>query len=205
MSRDEVLGAWIGKTLGVKGKTQKALAEFLNLDRAVVNRIVAGRRPVKLAELSLIENFLGETAPREAAGFSDPPRASTSDYVSVPFYALRTSLEPGQDIRDGVPLRHMLIDRAWLSPHVSSPANVIGIDDRGEQMLVDLGGCTPLQDSIVIVRIHGALFKRTVSVHPARGTITMSSDDPLIATYSDLTADEIDAIGRVVWVAKFIA
>lgn len=60
-----MLTEWIRRGLAKPGKTQRGLARALGLDPAGVNRLVHGRRQIKVGELAATERYLEEPAPPE--------------------------------------------------------------------------------------------------------------------------------------------
>jgi transcriptional regulator with XRE-family HTH domain len=54
---------WLQNGLLKHGKTQKELADYLGLSQSQTSRVCAGKRPMRLHELTAISTFFGEPPP----------------------------------------------------------------------------------------------------------------------------------------------
>lgn len=204
MGSDELRSRWIADALQRSGKTQKGLAEALGLDPAAANRLTKGTRRLKASELPLVERYLGERAPDRLETFNDGPPPAPADYASVPVYDMRAPLAEGQPLEDAIPLRYLLLDRRWLQRVTSDPRSLIAFEDGGEQLLIDTALTNAKQDGIYVLRIDDVFCKRSVSTHPVHKTLTVRSEDPSQPVYDNLSPDDINVVGRVVWTSKFL-
>lgn len=75
-----LLAAWIGAGLRDAGRTQRGLARALGLDPATVNRILKGKRRLRIDEIEPAARYLGVEAPN---GFS-PRACAAPDYIDLP-------------------------------------------------------------------------------------------------------------------------
>jgi transcriptional regulator with XRE-family HTH domain len=205
MASDELRSRWIAEALARTGKTQKGLAQALGLDPASANRLTKGTRRLKASELPLVERYLGERAPGSLDSFADGPPPAPSEYASVPVYDMRIVLQDNQALDDAIPLRYLLLDRRWLAKATDNPRTLVAFEYGDEQMLVDMTHNNPRQEGTYILRLDDVLSKRLVSTHPVNKTLTIRSDDPSQPVYDNLSPDDLDVVGRVIWVGKFLA
>ena len=71
-----LLAAWIAAGLEDTGRTQRGLARALGIDPATVNRIVKGKRRLRIDEIEPAARYLGVEAPN---GFSARPSCAPED------------------------------------------------------------------------------------------------------------------------------
>jgi len=204
MGSNELRSKWLAEALERTGKTQAGLARALGITPPQVNRTVKGTRRLTAAELPLAERYLGERAPDRVGAFADGATPSLSDFASVPLHDLRVALQPGQTLEDGIPLRYLLFDRHWLERVGTDPSSLVAFEYGDEQMLVDRARTNPRQEGTYILRIDDVLLCRSVSTHPVKKTLTVRSDDPAQPVYDDVSPDDLDVVGRVVWIARTI-
>ncbi len=73
----------------------------------------------------------------------------------------------------------------------------------GDEIMVDLSAARrKLKDGIYVLRRDDALLVKRVTLHPTRSTLTIASDNPAYASWTDCAVDEVEIIGRVVWAAR---
>ena len=76
---------------------------------------------------------------------------------------------------------------------------------HGDDIMVDLSASRrKLSDGIYVLRRDDALLVKRVALHPARATLTIASDNPAYASWTDCAPDKVDIIGRVVWAGRRI-
>jgi phage repressor protein C with HTH and peptisase S24 domain len=74
---------------------------------------------------------------------------------------------------------------------------------HGDDIMVDLSAARrKLTDGIYVLRRDDALLVKRVALHPARSTLTIASDNPAYASWTDCAPEEVDIIGRVVWAGR---
>ena len=75
----------------------------------------------------------------------------------------------------------------------------------GDEILVDLSAAhRRVRDGIYVLRRNDALLVKRVTLHPARSTLTITSDNPAYASWPDCSPDEVQIIGRVIWAGRRI-
>jgi transcriptional regulator with XRE-family HTH domain len=204
MGSDELRRQWIADALKRTGRTQRGLADALGLDPAAANRLTKGTRRLKASELPLVERYLGERAPDRLESFADSLPPAPADYAPVPVYDMRLALPDGQALKDAVSLRYLLLERRWLERITKDPQTLAAFECGDEQWLVDTTLTNPRQEGSYVLRIGDALFKRSVSTHPANKTLTVRSEDPSVPAYDNLAPDDLDVVGRIVWTSKVL-
>lgn len=100
----------------------------------------------------------------------------------------------------------------WLKNLVSDPENLSMINVRGESMaptlndgddiLVERNGSAPrLRDGIYVLRLDDALMVKRLALGPS-GQISILSDNPDWPDWADVDAQDLQVVGRVVWVGR---
>jgi phage repressor protein C with HTH and peptisase S24 domain len=74
---------------------------------------------------------------------------------------------------------------------------------HGDDIMVDLSAARrKVSDGIYVLRRDDALLVKRIALHPARATLTIASDNPAYASWTDCALDEVAIIGRVVWAGR---
>jgi len=100
----------------------------------------------------------------------------------------------------------------WLKNLVSDPENLSMINVRGESMaptlndgddiLVDRNGAAlRLRDGIYVLRLDDTLMVKRLALGPS-GQISILSDNPDWPDWTDIDAQDLQVVGRVVWVGR---
>jgi len=214
--------AWIRRGLAKPGKSQRGLAQALDIDPAGVNRLVKGERQLKAAEIAKVARYLGEEPPSIGRGVGEGParrrtQAPIEDgedtYARIAVYEGRAAAGAGGE--GGEQIKHYLLFREqWLRAVTSAPVEelaVIEIDGdsmeptlrSGDHALVDRTECRPRQkDGLYVIRVDGGLQVKRVSAHPVSGLLTISSDNPAYRSYADIRPSDVAIVGRVIWIGR---
>ena len=72
-------------------------------------------------------------------------------------------------------------------------------DPRASPVFGDFAGVAPM---LIPVGSEEALLVKRLSLHPSRRQITIASDNPAYASWTDCEPDSIHIIGRVVWIGR---
>ena len=73
--------AWIAVGLKETGKTQRGLAQALGVDPATINRVLKGKRRLRVDEIEPAARYLGIAPPR---GYSFERSPASHDYIDLP-------------------------------------------------------------------------------------------------------------------------
>ena len=77
---DDIL-AWLNRGLAESGRTQRGLANALGVDPASINRLLKGKRKLRVDEIEPAARYLGIEAPN---GYSSKGCASAPAYIDLP-------------------------------------------------------------------------------------------------------------------------
>jgi phage repressor protein C with HTH and peptisase S24 domain/DNA-binding XRE family transcriptional regulator len=212
----------IREALAKPGKTQRGLAIAMGVDPAAISRLLAGKRQLKASEIDAAAGYLGlpgteAVLPRGAklVGTKDGMRVEFEGdtFALLPVYDARASAGPGAEGRDVV-LHRIAFRDDWLRKVTRAPLDqlaVIEVDGDsmeptlrpGDSVLVDFGQRRPTQrDGIYVLRTEGLLQVKRVSAHPASKTLSIMSDNERYPPYSDVRPDDVEVVGRVIWLGR---
>jgi phage repressor protein C with HTH and peptisase S24 domain len=190
---------------GERGVSLAQLSALVGRNASYLQQFVRRGSPRKLeeADRGKLARFFGVS---EAELGGSEEKSFDPEFVEVRRLALGASAGPG-----ALPGREQAIGafrfaRRWLRQHGLDPRRLSAIAVQGDSMeptlrdgdeiLVDETP-RPLRDGIHVVRVEGALLvKRLEAVRP--GAIVLKSDNPAHDPI-ELTAAEVEMIGRVVW------
>lgn len=214
------------------GRSQAALARAMGFpDNSYVNKILAGTRLIKAAELPLIEAYLKKTAKvadgEESA--AEPPEqhiGNTPDFpsgfgmlehtelVDIPEYDVRLSAGGGQLIDAENIIDTWRLSRRYLEGELRlNPSHLAVVQVEGDSMeptlrsgdrvLVDHSDRNPAKPGIYAIWDSNATVVKRLEKVPA-------SDPPTVVLISDnknhheyrVPAELVNIIGRVVWFAR---
>lgn len=185
------------------GKNHAYVQQFLT--RGIPARLKEDDRR-KLAEiLDIPESELG--------GPSQPPASSDSTrFRTVTEYDIRASAGGGaltseENIRSQWPF-----DPAYISGFLGLPTSELAIIEvrgdsmeptlsSGDRVMVHMTDRQVSQPGIFILYDGGGTVIKRVEKIPGRDTLVLISDNPLHTRY-EVSGDDVQIIGRVVWAAK---
>lgn len=72
----------------------------------------------------------------------------------------------------------------------------------GDDILVDTSERDPYRDGIYVLALGDKPTPKRITVHPSSKTLVVSSDNAQYAVFENCRRDDLDIIGRVVWVAR---
>jgi phage repressor protein C with HTH and peptisase S24 domain len=187
------------------------LSELIGRNTTYLQQFVGRGSPRRLEERDrhTLARFFGvdQAELGAPAGFS--PSESTkrrAEWCDVPRLALGASAGPGALAAEELPIGAFRFASRWLREQGLDPALLSAIRVEGDSMeatlrdgdeiLVDRAP-RPLRDGIHVVRSGDALMvKRLDLARP--GVLALVSDNPAYRTI-ELSPDEVQVIGRVVW------
>ncbi len=112
------------------------------------------------------------------------------------------------------PLYPMSFDRTWLRRLTRAPADRLSIirvqgDSMqptladGDDIMIDRSdGAERLRDGVYVLRLDDALMVKRLALNPVGGRVAVRSDNPAYPSWPDCPAEDINIIGRVVWVGR---
>ncbi len=211
---------WVLGLTKLTGWSPSRLAVEAGLAASTVNRFVKG--PVKHNLSTTTINKLREAAAprfkdRVDAGELDPrePAAAPSadDYVLVAAYDVAAAAGDGTVVDDDHVTGWLAFKPGWLRRVTNAdPGELAVVTVRGDSMehtlkhddtvLVDFTQRRPQRDGIFVIRYADAVQVKRVSIHPVSRLLTVQSDNQAYPTYAGLDPNDIDIVGRVIWLGR---
>jgi len=218
---------WVLRLTELTGWSPSRLAVEAGLAASTVNRFVKG--PVKHNLSTTTLNKLRDAAlprvrERLAAGelepraLGEPPTPApgpplAADYVLVAAYDVAAAAGDGTVVDDDHVTGWLAFKPGWLRRVTSADPSELGVVTvRGDSMehtlkhddtvLVDFTQRRPQRDGIFVIRYADAVQVKRVSIHPVSRLLTVQSDNQAYPTYSDLDPNDIDIVGRVIWLGR---
>lgn len=137
------------------------------------------------------------------------------EYAAIRRFDLQASAGPGREI-PAIPdvLHHHLFRVDWLRTVTRSPLGKLFVLEvlgdsmeptlrTGDTVLVDQAQNHPRRlDGLYVLNFDGAMQVKRVSAHPVSNLLRISSDNPRHAPWPDISPDDIDIVGRVIWIGR---
>lgn len=214
---NKALGQRIAKSREEAGLSQAQLGKAVGMRQSAIGEIEAGRvlRPKKLREIArevhrTEEYLLGEGEPRLPA-----PKISKDDFRYLGAFDQGASAGPGSYIQDGhpIPMHHLAFRRDWLR-EITRAADedlfVLFADGNsmtptihhGDTLLVDRTQTNPRKDGIYVFMWGDLLNVKRLTSNPRTKTISVSSDNPVHKSFDGANPEEIEVVGRVIWIGR---
>ncbi len=220
---------WVLGLIRLTGWSPSRLAAEAGLAASTVNRFVKG--PVKHNLSTTTINKLreaaaprfkdrmhaGELDPSELGAAPTPPAApgppSADDYVLVAAYDVAAAAGDGTVVDDDHVTGWLAFKPSWLRRVTNAdPGELAVVTVRGDSMehtlkhddtvLVDFTQRRPQRDGIFVIRYADAVQVKRVSIHPVSRLLTVQSDNQAYPTYAGLDPNDIDIVGRVIWLGR---
>jgi phage repressor protein C with HTH and peptisase S24 domain len=193
------------------------LSRLIERNDAYLQQFVTRGSPVRLEDED--RQRLAAYLRVDDAVLGGPPSdiPAPEDMVMVRRLNIEAAAGRGRMIDDEFAVGKFRFERFWLrqlsaaSPHELSIITFVGdsmaptIND-GDDGLVDHSTTgRRVRDGIYVLRRDESLMVKRLAVAPRAGTVTIVSDNPAYPTWSDVPSDEIDVLGRVVWIGRKLA
>lgn len=163
-------------------------------------------------------------APTPDPAIRDPGPALRAEVVSMggdrwallPLYDATASAGPGLAIDSETVLHRIAFREEWVRTVTNAPLDqlaVITVDGdsmeptlrQGDSVLVDFRQNRPTRkDGIYVIRTDGGLQVKRLQVELGRNRITVLSDNPAYEAQRHLTPEDIQVLGRVIWLGRQI-
>ena len=195
-----------------RGASLSGLSELIGRNSTYLQQFIRKGSPRKLEEndrrtlarfFGVAESELGGPEEKSSAGPAKPP---LSEWCDVPRLPLGASAGPGALALEEQPIGAFRFSARWLREQGLAPAMLSAIRVEGDSMeatlrdgdeiLVDRTP-RPLRDGIHVVRTGDALLVKRLDLGRP-GVIALVSDNPAYGRI-ELSPDEVEVIGRVVW------
>ncbi len=206
-------------------QTQTAFGSHFGVDQSTVSRWEKGTRPdadqiVALAQIAgvTVDDFLSDMPDcQHPARPTDLRPSLQDDFALVPVYDAAVSAGPGS-INDPSPepIHFSAYRLDWLHRVTNAPADQLAVlrvagDSmwqtlhNGDHVLVDTSINRFTRDGMYVIRLaaEDEVMVKRMARGPG-GTLTVKSDNPDYPTWTGLTEDQIQVVGRVLWVGRTI-
>ena len=136
------------------------------------------------------------------------------ELAMIPTYDLKLSAGPGAFAVDNeTPMHFQPFRYSWLRSITKSPIDNlilarVGGDSMwdtlhdGDQVLIDRSRHLPTRDGLYAIRWSDDLLIKRVTVDPRNGLLAISSDNSRYQTYREVNPNEIETIGRIMWIGR---
>ncbi len=196
-----------------------ALSRLIGRNAAYVQQFIKRGVPRKLAEedrrrlaryFNIDEHLLG-------GPLSEPPRVRSKGLVAIPRFRVAAAAGHGALAETEEKVAEVGFSARWLGKLTSakpSDLSIIQVEgdsmtptlSDGDEIMVDRSVARQvLKDGIYVLRRDDALLVKRVTLHPSRSTLTIASDNPAYASWTDCNHDDVEIIGRVVWAGRRIS
>ncbi|MCL4672238.1 MAG: transcriptional regulator [Sphingomonadaceae bacterium] len=199
-----------------QGVSLASLSEMIGRNPTYLQQFIRKGSPRKLEEhdrrvlagfFGVSEEELGSAGSAEEKSYTPRPRMPLDPaWIDVPRLALAASAGPGTTVAEEEPFDAFRFSRRWLREQGLDGAMLSAIAVEGDSMepllragdevLVDRRP-QPFRDGIHVVRLGETLLVKRVAAQGG-GRFTLLSQN-LAYPPQEVSADEIDIVGRVVW------
>ena len=134
--------------------------------------------------------------------------------VAVKRHPIAVSAGPGAVVAEELGKPWIGFDEHWLkslTPTRPGDLSIVRVEgdsmaptlNAGDEILVDPGDTIErLRDGIYVLRIEDSVVVKRIALHPMRRSVTVQSDNPAYPDWPDCGIDQLNCIGRVIWVGR---
>jgi len=193
------------------------LSRLIGRNAAYIQQFIKRGTPKKLAEQDRrrLARYFGIDEELLGAPPSDslPPQG---DLIAIPRYSVSASAGPGALDGDERPVAHLGFSKSTLeqlSQARPKDLSIIRVEgdsmfptlSDGDDIMVDRSAVLrKIQDGIYVLRRDDTLLVKRITVHPSRSMLTIASDNPAYASWTDCAPEDVEILGRVVWAGRKI-
>jgi hypothetical protein len=205
------------KLIRDNGHDFAALSKMLGKNAAYIQQYIRRGTPKKLDEddrrrlaefYGVDERLLGAPTAREP---SVSRRKASDGLLRIRQLQIGASAGPGS-LADDDCAQSMGFAPKWLRRLGTDPAtlSLIVVDGDsmdptlgdGDDVMVDHSAATrPLRDGIYVLRMDDVLLVKRIAMGPS-GKLSIRSDNPQYPDWEDVSAENVNIIGRVVWTGR---
>lgn len=139
---------------------------------------------------------------------------SGDDYAAIAVYDLQLAAGAGREVATERVDHRQLFRMQYLRSLSQAPLDqlaVVEIDGdsmeptlrTGDAALLDMSQRNPgRRDGLYALRSDGWLQVKRVSSHPTTRLLSIRSDNPAYPSYDDIKPDDVEVLGRVVWIGR---
>lgn len=203
-----------------RGEDYSSISRLLGRNPAYIQQFIKRGVPRRLHEddRKLIARYFNVPEAELGGPAGTGPGADLpADFILVSKYDVGASAGAGA-LPDTERMKGSLAFRAeWLRRIASGGCDALSVIkvagdsmtptlSDGDEIMVDTAdGASRLRDGIYVLRADEALIVKRVSVSPAGGGFTISSDNQAYPPWTGIDLGSIAVIGRVVWMGRHIS
>ncbi|MCW5678421.1 MAG: helix-turn-helix transcriptional regulator [Xanthobacteraceae bacterium] len=192
------------------GKNHAYLQQFIH--RGSPRELPEAVRIAVAAKIGVDESELRSTGQKKLA--SGANFLVSKEFRFIPAYDQAASAGAGAFIQgEAIPLYSLSFRTDWLRTITSASDEdlfVLFADGdsmestirSGDSMLVDRTQTNPRKDGIFVFMWDGLLNVKRLTSNPKTKSITISSDNPAYDKFTGIKPNEIEVVGRVVWIGR---
>lgn len=194
------------------GKNPAYVQQFIK--RGIPKRLDEEDRQVLAGHFGIKETQLGALRPTVAVREGPPAGYDPgAELQMIPVYDVAASAGAGSVVDTDMIDEFLPFRASWLrrmgaaNPRDLAVITVSGDSmyptlNDGDSILVNLTCEVPRRDGIYVLRTEGMLQVKRISINPASGRLLVKSDNRLYESWPDCDPQEIDLLGRVIWVGR---
>ena len=148
----------------------------------------------------------------KARGAANVLEVAGEEFTVLPVYDVRAAAGAGAINEQETVIYHQIFRTQWLRSVTTSGMRNLAVIQvagdsmentfhHGDQVLVDRSVRKPGRDGIYILRSGDELQVKRVQLQPNK-LLTIASDNQNYRTFSDQNPDDIEILGRVVWLGR---
>ena len=194
---------------GVKAVATKAGIPYTTLHSFVKNP----SQKIKSDSLEAVQEALKSLGIESGETAAELVTVSGEDYTPIPIYDIRASAGHGSLVEDGEPVAYQVYRKEWLRSLTRSSVEMLAaIEVAGDSMeptlsnrdlvLVDLSSNRIVRDSIYVLLYEGELLVKRCQRDLSDGSVLVRSDNQYYADFKLTEIDQIQVVGRVIWLGR---
>jgi len=191
-----------------RGETYSSVSRLLSRNPAYIQQFIKRGSPAHLDENDIAQLSVHFGVPPVVFGGEDVPAETGLSTIAIPVLG---PVDEGSDIA-----RIRLVDEVWLRQVSPKPNGVSIVMVEGDAMEPTLlhGDEVFIQryqanenprDGIYVIRTDTQLLVRRIALEPARGRISVLTDNPTYPAWNGLARNAVQIVGKVVWIGRRIA
>ena len=222
------VGTRIKKARESLSMTQVVLAKAVGISQQAVMELEAGRakgtkHTAKFARalgqdplwLETGEGRMREPARarRQAKGEAPSLVPELANYERIPVFDIRAPAPHGSIADHGQPIAYNMFRTDWLRGITRTPFSQLAAIQvagdsmeptlgNGDHILVDTSQLNLRREGLYVLSVDDTLMVKRVTMHPSTKRVTIKSDNDRYEAYRDLDPDNLDVLGRVIWLGR---
>jgi phage repressor protein C with HTH and peptisase S24 domain len=197
-----------------RGEDFASLSRMLGRNAAYIQQYVRRGVPKRLKEDERRKLARYFAISEEMLGGPPDSDVRVDGLVSVKRHPVAVSAGPGAVVAEELGKPWFGFDERWLKALTATPPadlSIVRVEgdsmaptlNAGDEILVDPGDAIEkLRDGIYVLRFEDSVVVKRIALHPMRRSVTVQSDNPAYPDWPDCRLDQLNCIGRVIWVGR---